>query len=326
LRKKINMFLLNTIICENEYSGSDWSFETTKKYVFEIDSLHIEAGFFVHYKDKTKNKIKKYVIELPSGFGCAMKCKFCASSMLQSCCDVISDNQLFKLFEYIYYDNKLNDIEIPSHKLLVTFTGIGDYYFSSKSIMGFVTLAKAYNFSITLSSCYWTKPLVSKTIEIDKYKHVKIRCLQMTYISHDKTLVERLIPYYRNLEYDIESLVDFIQKVEFRKFRINYLIVKGINDDKDSINKFIDIFSKVKHKIKVRIAKLNKTPATVYNELTPVSIVQMENINEKLIAEGFDSYCFYSHKNDNMNCGQLLYCIPFQTLNKPANALFTNIP
>lgn len=301
------MILLDKIVCENNYNGSDWSYEITNKYVFDLNSRYVEAGFFVHYKDKTKEQVNKYVIELPSGFGCAMKCRFCASSTLQDSCDIISGIQLFGLFQYIFLDNRLDDLNLMPRELLVTFTGIGDFFFSAKSIMDFIQLSKAYRFSITISSCCWTKPLLIQAIEIDKYLHVNIRYLQMTYISNEKATVERLIPYYRNQSYDIDSLVDFIKKVEFRKFRINYLLIKDINDSVDSINNFIDVFSKVKHKIKVRIAKLNETPATVYNELAPVSNVQMESYQEKLNAMGFDSYCFYSHKNDNMNCGQLLY-------------------
>lgn len=39
------MRLIEKMIVENGYSGSDWDFEKTTKYIFELDGKYLEAGY-----------------------------------------------------------------------------------------------------------------------------------------------------------------------------------------------------------------------------------------------------------------------------------------
>jgi hypothetical protein len=75
----------------------------------------------------------------------------------------------------------------------------------------------------------------------------------------------------------------------------------------DEYNKFISLFNDIKHLIRVRISKLNRTGATDEFSLKEPDISGLNEFNSLLLQKGFDSYVFYSCKNDNLNCGQLIY-------------------
>ena len=83
-------------------------------------------------------------------------------------------------------------------------------------------------------------------------------------------------------------------------------MINGINDSVKDFFEFIDLFQRVKERIVVRISKLNETEASISNRIRPASSEKMRQFYLILKDNGFNSYLFYSYKNDNMNCGQLI--------------------
>ncbi len=59
-------------------------------------------------------------------------------------------------------------------------------------------------------------------------------------------------------------------------YRINYIMIKDVNDSKEDFDSFCDIVGKVRDKIIVRIAKLNETGTTKRNGLMPKDISALE--------------------------------------------------
>lgn len=73
------MRLKKKITVDNQYSGNGWNFEKTTKYIFEMDNIVLEAGYFEHYMD---DEYVKSVVELPVSYGCPAHCGFCAASAI----------------------------------------------------------------------------------------------------------------------------------------------------------------------------------------------------------------------------------------------------
>ena len=173
----------------NKYSGSDWNYEETTKYVFSFDLGYVEAGYFIHYLESENGIIeKKHVIELPSSYGCPMKCAFCASSLISNV-KPLSSNEIYKIFYYIYENNHLTE----NKSLLVSMKGIGDLYFTIDSVLGAIKQMASVNKKITfsVSSCYWTYDMLKKVENMST--EVLFRSIQFTYVSYDNDVLKNII-------------------------------------------------------------------------------------------------------------------------------------
>lgn len=295
--------LIKRITGSNNYSGSDWNFEKTTKYVFENDRNHFfEAGFYTHFIKDDKAMIKqKNVIELPSSYGCPMKCHFCASSLHESF-GVLTSSDIFEIFMYLYKNNEIDRNE----KILVAMSGTGELLYTFDSVKESILKIHEVNEKIefAVSSCCWNR---DRLYEIEKLSQQMIfRTIQFTHISCNQNVVGNVIEYYKNYSYDVDQIVRLIQNVSLPQIRINYLALDGINDSDDEIDEFIRKFSCVKDKIIIRISKLNQTEASTHYCLKTTSLEKMKKFQGRLQQFGFNAYLFYSEINDNMNCGQLI--------------------
>ncbi len=294
---EVGMELVQWITVDNAYSGSNWNFEKTNKYVYKMEDMLFEVGYFEHYCD---DKFIKSVIELPISFGCPSKCKFCASSTIQNFYKLNAD-QMMWLFERIYMERRLYEKDY----VLLTMTGTGDLYFNDENLREFLVRLTAYkNLAITVSSCLWNPWLLKQYDCLSE--HLSVRNIQITYISSEKNIVETYIPFYKNKDFEFEEMIEYIKSSEKHHYRINYIMIKGVNDSSKDFEKFKEMLIGVKDKIVVRISKLNETNATRQHMLCSGDMQSMEELNGILQNAGIDSYLFYSKENDNMNCGQLI--------------------
>lgn len=284
---------------ENNYKSKEWNQEKTNKFVFRDNHGIYEAGLFRHYMDKT---FIKTVIELPVGFGCPSKCHYCASARINGfyAMDV---QQMKSIFEQLYWKNNL---DTNSHVLL-SMTGMGDVFFNQKNVFAFLDTLRGYkNLSVTLSSNFWTAPLLAKAIAVNDF--LPIRYIQYTYVSYKKDVCERLIDILSSMEETdfFDNFISFIKEDNNVFYRINYIVIGDINDSMDDVDRFICLIDGIKHKVTIRISRLNETGATRENHLRPPDCARLGEINERMKNAGLHSYIFYSESNDNMNCGQLI--------------------
>lgn len=298
-----NMRIIDKIYKENKYSGSNWNFEKTEKYIFEDNGKKYEVGYFEHYKD---TEFIKSVIELPVSYGCPSKCLFCASSNINVFCQ-LKEEQMRELFEYVYCMKEMDKFE----NVLLSVTGMGDLFFNEENVFKFLKSLKSYkNLSITLSSGFWSSELLRRTVNLNET--LPIRFIQLTYIGDDIGTISKLVPIYNKLKLSsrLDEFTNFVSKIDAVFFRVNYIAIAGINDSEDSLNNFVEKFRGIKDKVIVRISKLNETNATKRNSLQAVPVEKLENIKSSLLASGFKCYVFYSYENDKMNCGQLVTELP----------------
>ncbi len=286
---------------ENTYSGYGWDLEKTTKFVLDLNGKMVEAGHFLHYlTEGDEKRFIKEVIELPSSRGCPIKCSFCASSFINDCCPLTSE-EIVELYEFILSERIKNN---PYR--LVTMTGIGDYSLCYESINTALQEInkKTPNVYFTISSCIWNNDALEAVLRLSN--SVNIRSVNITYLTKDNSLLARMIPFYYNHHLNIHDIVGFFERNSMDNIRVNYLMIKDVNDKKEDFNTFIDTFESLKKKLRVRISKMNTTRASIKAGLYTPCIEDMTCFKEELISQGFDAYLFYSNQNDQMNCGQLL--------------------
>lgn len=284
----------------NEYSSRNWDSEDTYRYVFKVDNLLVEAGYYIHYKDKT---IVDKTIELSTSHGCVCKCKYCASSQIPSFTP-LSSSQIMDIYETICQLNGIGDNE---DNLIIAMTGTGDYRYTYKSTNEFMLAIhqKHIKAEFIISSCAWGDNML-KSAEQVANSDVSIKFLQYTYLSHSRDKILSIIPYYPH-DCNIESLGTIVSGSKLTdKLRINYLMIKDVNDDDNSFEEFLRIIAPIKQNVLVRISKLNPTSCSVKHGLKAASDKKLKQLNEMCKNECISSYIFMSHQNDNMNCGQLI--------------------
>lgn len=299
--QEIGIWLEKKYSTRNNYRSRDWNLELTEKFVFRDSRGRYEAGFFQHYQDKT---FVKAVIELPVGFGCPSKCRYCASSHIDGFYPLDAEQMKF-MFDYLY---KLNDVD-KMGEVVLSLTGMGDIYFNRENVFTFLKNLQDRGYehlNLTLSSNFWTTSLLEKAVAVNK--SLPIRHIQYTYVSDKPEIRNGLIGILGVMD-ERDFMGEYISFVKTSKesfYRINYIIISGINDSDEDVERFINLVGGIKDKLTVRISQLNETEATRKNNLVPVDHIRLGEILEQMKNAGLRSYVFYAEKNDNMNCGQLV--------------------
>ena len=299
------MILKSIHYSSGQYETQHWKYENSTKYVFALDdNTLIEAGCFVHYRDKHKNEYYGHVIELSTSFGCPMKCKYCASSLI-SRNRILSKDELLEIFDIIY-NNEISGFP-GKVNLAVSFLGIGDLFFTLSNVLACMNQIhdKFPDILFNLSSCYWTHQMIDAVKQSKCYQ--SINTLQLTYVSTSTDIVKSIIPGFKNMEYSFGSMLQIMCEAFDNKVPlINYVMIKDINSSEASFSDFVACIEPFKHSISVRISSMNPTLASDMNKLSSPSKQSMKKLLEILSANGINSYLFYSCQNDNMNCGQLI--------------------
>ncbi len=293
--------LLDVATSTNTYSANGWSYECAEKYLFRMGKKLIEAGFYTHFADASMEMVVKQVIELPTSYGCPMKCAYCAASCIKGIM-VLPPESLFEMTDLIIHAHAL-----PADcKILVTLTGTGDAYYTLNQIERYiaVTSQRYRNASFTISSCAWTDSML-KRVEKMAAAH-RFRNIQATFISMNDMVTRRLIPGLPHESCGIFEFINHIRTSLLRNWRINYVLLNAINDSNRSFRAFMEAMLPIKDKVIVRISSLNETLASKKSNLKPSSGDHAAVLQELLIAKGIHAYLFHSAHNDNMSCGQLV--------------------
>lgn len=290
---------IEKIYCtSNEYSGHGWNYEKTKKYIVSTGGYIIEAGVFRQYLNEC---YVKTVVELPVTIGCKSGCLFCASSGMKFG-KKLTEDDIFELFKLLCEHENLSD-----DRVLVSFTGIGDFSFNHDNVINAILkISEVYpRVEITISSCFWTEKLLEQVERLAD--RVRIRKIQVTYVSGKPEIRSKLIPILKqNENWNIENVFDYIRNSEKCYYRINYVMIREMNDGTEEFQEFMNKIGDIKDKIIVRISRLNETGMSRASNLYPPEVEKMEKLKSVLNKQGAEAYLFFAVRNDNMNCGQLV--------------------
>ena len=206
------------------------------------------------------------------------------------------------IFSFIYEARELEKSQI----VLMTLTGIGDPAFNYENVSQFLSqLCKRYkNVTVTLSSCFWSWERLERTEQLARNIH--FRNIQITYVGENREKVAKLIPPYQERGETLSAIAAYIKGSKLDCYRLNYIMIDGVNDSQREFEILSKQLAEVKRKISIRISKLNPTLASRRNGLKPSSMERMKQCKDFLTKEGFRCYLFYSEQDDQMNCGQLI--------------------
>jgi adenine C2-methylase RlmN of 23S rRNA A2503 and tRNA A37 len=295
------MECIDVVHSTNHFSANGWSYEVAEKYLFSFDGNLVEAGYYMHYDNETMGRLVKRVIELPTSYGCPMKCAYCASSFIDRVSPLSLDTLCSITNTMIDLHKILND-----SKILIALTGTGDAYYTLNLISEYIfQISQKYdNLYFTISSCYWTDMML-KTVE-KLSREYNIRNIQSTFVSTNEETVSKIIPGLMHTGSSMLGFVDYIANSSLNNWRINYLMLHSVNDDDESFDIFVKMIKPIRKKVIVRISSLNETMASICNGIKPAPFHRSEALRNMLAANGINSYLFCSEHNDNMNCGQLV--------------------
>jgi len=283
---------------ENTYRARSWDKEHATRYVFTIGGRRFEASHFRHFL--AEQPIKR-VIELSISSGCEVRCNHCASGAIRRV-HTLNIKELVDLARWIARDQKI-DLQ---DRFLVTFSGIGEGSLHSHVIM---EAAKAiYNEYVSVYFVFTTvgiRPDFVAAIS-DLAQHCPVHCLQVTYLHHDIARLKTIMPLAEVLKFDFELLVRAMKESSRLRFRINYVSIRGLNDNPDCIETLCSRLRSISDRIVFRVSRYNETLTGASHGVCRADDAFLDEAVERFRSRGFDAYVFASQYDDRMNCGQLL--------------------
>lgn len=291
------MKILNIFHNTKDYLSRYWNKQKTTKYLLDVNDKTVEVGYYVHYMDE---HVVSHVVELSASYGCPMKCKFCASSTITSVKGLHS-GEMSDVLKYVYEDNNLS----AYNSVLIAMAGIGDLYFTHENVLPFIHTANiSYpNLRFATSSCCMNFRLFKAMEEMAAQVHFSN--IQITHLSTDERKIKFLIPGIPEITKSKE-MSQLILNSKLDALRINYLLIKNLNDSVDDIMNFVACYAPVKDKVVVKISTLNSTEASKHHNVESGSLDKAREFCRCLTKFGFECYVFHAFLNDQMNCGQLI--------------------
>lgn len=288
-----------------EYKARSWNNQLVHKYLLNykkggIDRI-IECMTIIHYKDE---KIRDLTVEISNMYNCVVGCRFCASGALPETTCFLDAMDYVRQLNTCLNESGINPNEFEN--FYVSFAGIGEPSVVYKTVAeGMVMIRDLYpkvRFNIATfgfdMNCfsYW------------KNLNLPIRTLQIPFYS-DKT--EKLEYIVKNLpkSYDFKAIVDhamdYKDKYQDCRVKINYIAMKDINDEDDDIEHMCNYLEPFKKKVDVKISYLNYTKPGDENNIVSPGSERLNEIKDYLDSKGFNSYIFGTDINTELGCGQL---------------------
>lgn len=291
--------LLDKVTNTNEYRSRHWNLEEAVRYIFALPEGILEASFFAHYHNDTH---VKNVIELPLSYGCPVGCRHCASAELSNRRQ-LSVESVLNMVDFIIDDHGVEDAE----QILVTFSGIGEGVFQRRSLPEMCRKIQS-----RLPGAYFTLTTVgfdpSFLRDVERLsEEVVLHYLQVSYLHHRLDRLCEIIPNADRLGFDFRALVSEIRKSRGVTVRFNYVVIRGLNEDDETVKELIGLVAGLEADIVFRVSALNETTPSRQHGLERTDVRVVEAIVEQLRESGFTAYPFFTEVDDQLNCGQLTW-------------------
>lgn len=263
------------------------SSDGTEKYLFELEDGNVIESVLMKYNHGNSVCISSQV-------GCAMGCKFCASSLM-------GKNRNLTAGEMLMQVAAVNSIAGISNIVIM---GIGEPFDNYDNFISFlknVNDSRGLNIGqrhISVSTC----GIVDKIIEFAKLGMGVT--LSVSLHAPDNETRNQLMPI--NKAYPVETLIDacrfFIEKTG-RRISFEYTLVKGINDSEIHAKKLADL-------LRGLICHINLIPVNHVEErgLYAPGEKTIHMFQTKLENSGYTVTVRRTLGSDiNASCGQLRY-------------------
>lgn len=291
------MRIAQVIESEMSYTARTWDVEHASRYVLDVEGRMVEFSHFRHFN---AGEYVKDVIEIASSFGCTVGCHHCAAADLPHMQPLTSD-EVVAGASLIAERHELSD----ASNLLITFSGIGE---------ASLLRAPMFESARRLQTHFPNAEFVMTTVGIrpdfiaavgDLSEVLALKYLQVSVFSSDAQAVRAMMPLGDRLGYTPQALVSAMAAEPRVRYRLNYVVIDGLNSEEGQIQSILDVFEPVRHNSVLRVSRLNETSASKRNGLRQPPVSTVRTVVEKAVANGWDAYHFYSHGDDRLNCGQL---------------------
>ncbi|PLW80548.1 23S rRNA (adenine(2503)-C(2))-methyltransferase RlmN [Candidatus Woesearchaeota archaeon] len=259
----------------------------TKKLLLELDDGNLIESVIIPQKND------KYTFCISTQVGCAMGCKFCATSKLGFKRNLTSD-------EIVEQVLSMHEI-IGKKPHSIVYMGMGEPMNNLENVIKSIKKLnhpKIYNYSerkITISTCG-----VIEGMELLRRKTNSFLAISL-HGTDDKKRSE-LMPI--NNKYNMKDLVgltNFFPRNKKEKVMIEYLLLKGINDSDEDLRNLKELFSK--DNVMFNLIKYNNVKDS---NLEPSGDETFQRFSEELIKAGFKTFIRDSRGDDiAAACGQL---------------------
>ncbi|MHC2336318.1 radical SAM protein [Bradyrhizobium sp. USDA 4454] len=285
--------LLDRRTSEQAYLSRNWDFEVGQRLVIGDGRRIVEASIFRH---SLRGQPVKTVVELPTSFGCQVRCPHCASG------DIGMIRQLTPVDLEGVYDIASRGIEGPR---LVAFSGIGECSLNERGVFAFarsISRREPADFTLTTVG---VRPAFVDAVDI-LARDIPVKRLQIS-LFHAQTESVRAFMGRAFARYDIDALMERVRVTQRVHVRFNIVLMAGFNDSPDVWRGLGRVFSGLEKNISVRVSYLNETNVSRRNGIAPAPRERVLEAASWFAERGFDAYPFMSSFNDDMNCGQLVW-------------------
>ena len=295
-------------VIEKLVTDIDFKFEYGNKeklyrYLFSYDkSRIIESMAIVHFLDDTPVDL---TVEISNMYNCIVGCRFCASGSLPENYVFLTAEDYLMQVDKSLQESGINYKDYP--KFYVAFTGIGEPSLVKEEIARGIMLIKEKYPNLEVSIA--TTGIDKACFEYWDKLNLPIRYFQLPYYSCEKDKIKYIIQNAPK-DYDLREIIEEALKYKNNhkgcRVKINFVVMEGINDSGEDIDKTIQYFEKYKQDIIIKVSYLNYTEKCRENNLHSPNQNVMNRILNRLQLSGFECYIFGTENNTELGCGQLV--------------------
>lgn len=276
-----------------KYLSRNWNFENSERLIISDGARVVEASVFKHLFN---GQHIKTVVELPTSFGCQVRCAHCASGDI-NIVRGLSAADLWAVYSIAAQD-------LVGYRL-ISFSGIGECSLNESEVFSFVReVSKGDSVSSTLTTVGIRPNFIAQVDRLAEEAPIKL--LQVSLFSYDPNRVRFFLgPAF--VKYRIDHLLAQLEMTRRVSLRLNLVLIADLNDRVQDWAEIAQMLARLKSRITIRVSLLNETNVSRMNGLLPTSRRLVVECASWLSDHGFQAYPFMSAFNDNMNCGQLAW-------------------
>ncbi len=284
----------------SKYHARSWDYQDANRHILRsFSGKNIEAMTIKHFRN---SELRDVTIEVSNMFGCTVGCYFCAANALGHASPLNPIEYLAQVNSCLTVDGITPD-ELPEFQ--VSFAGIGEpSVVAQKILYGAAHIYRLYpsvRFNIATSGY--------NLLAFDTWRasFFHLRTIQLPYYHHNPELMKHVfsktVP--PPIHYVLPKALLLAGANEHCRVKINYILIKGLNDDSRTLDEFMGLVDAYRDSIAIKLSFLNPTEATSDLSLLSPEMAKFERIRAEMQGRGFQCYVFGTPGDPQIGCGQL---------------------
>lgn len=290
------------------FSSRNWDNQLVNKFLMSYkkngkDRI-LEAQVIIHYKGEETTDL---TIEISNMYNCIVGCRFCASAALPETVEYLEPIDYVRQINTCVKESGIKPEEFQN--FFVSFAGIGEPSVVIDNILqGMEMIRDLYpHVKFNIASLGFNLKAFDKLEEED----LPVRTIQIPYYSGDyytlKGIVDNL-PQDYSFEKVFSRVLKYQSKHKECRIKVNYLVMKDKNDNKDEMDTIINLVKKYVsnyESFSVKVSFLNYTRPGVENDFVSPGKEALFGISQYFNDNSVPNYVFGSFENNGTGCGQL---------------------